>query len=313
MTLDRATLAFRMNLIAALDDDTLYVAGVATELEERDVPHTIIWERVEGEWRRFQWKNRTYAMTAYVERGDAWSVYLGYEGTLKVRGRVGGSREEVLEGGPDGPSSLRTVSCIRALSERLLVCGMRRMVYARSRAGGPWQRLDGGLRLERSDLALAGLYGIDADDSGRMYAVGIGGEVWLGQGGVWRLLDVPTKLTWLSVRCLPGGEVVAGGELGALWILKDDVWREIPHAYRDETFHCIEYFGQRCFVISGSGACYELSLASDLALSPWTPEGLGCVSSAWHTSERIWFVGESRIMSLGHGGWRDESPPTALM
>jgi hypothetical protein len=96
---------FNFSFGAALDDGTLYMAGVARELEDREVHHTIIWERVQGVWKRYQWKNRTYSMTAYTSdsRGNT-VVCMGFEGTIKVRSTVHGSIEEVVEA-DDGPSS----------------------------------------------------------------------------------------------------------------------------------------------------------------------------------------------------------------
>lgn len=304
---------FDFSFAAALDDDSLYLAGTARELEERDVPHTILWERLDGQWKRYQWKNRSYAIAAYECDGGRTGVYMGYEGTLKVRSTVHGSSEEVLEGGDDAPSSLRTVSSIRVVGTQLYVSGMRRMVYRRPLGDKTWSRFDDHMRQSRKDLDLAGLYSIDGRAESDLFAVGIGGEVWHCAGDAWRQLDSPTNLTLLAVRCLPGRQVVMAGERGALWVGDERGWAEVDHSFRDETFSCVEVWQGRCFLCSETGKAYELTLSRTPALSPFAVDGMSTVSWISATGQRAWFTGGNAVMSLSDGGWRDESPPASLL
>lgn len=304
---------FAFTYCAALDDGPLYLAGVARELEDADVPHTIIWERIGGVWKRHQWKNRTYAMAAYPNAGAGTAVYLGFDGTLKVRNPNLGSSQEVLEGGDDAPSSLRTVSAIRVIGDQLVVVGMRRMVYVRGLAGSSWERLDHGTRLDRSEVELAGFYAVDGTAADHLYAVGIGGEVWNHTSTGWTQLDSPTESTHLAVRCLGDGRVVVGGERGSLWILSDGEWKEVAHPWRDEVFSCIETWGERCFIASDSGAVFELSTGDDLLLQPFEVPAMSAVSWMASTASMLWFVGRNGVRSLSAASWCDESPPSELL
>jgi hypothetical protein len=303
---------FSFSFGAALNENHLYVAGVANELEDRDVPHTILWERLNGEWKRYQWKNRTYAMAAYSHDGGGTVIYMGYEGTLKVRSSVHGSSEELLELGDEGPSSLLTVSSIRVVGDQLYVSGTRRMVYRRPLSGLTWSRFDNGLRQKRSDLKPTALYSIDGHDPLHLYAVGMGGEIWRYVQVAWHQIDSPTNLTLLTVRCLPSERVVVGGEKGALWVSDGMSWSEVAHTFAEETFSCVEHWCGRCFVASDAGNAYELKLGATPSLVALPIDGLPSVSWISATASRIYFVGSSSVVSLGDNGWQDESPPISL-
>ena len=297
----------------ALDDDSVYVAGTADELEDRDVHHTIIWERLGGDWKRYQWKNRSYGIAGYALEGAGTSVYMGYEGTVKVRSAIRGSSEEVVESGNDGPSSLRTISSIRVVGDHIYVSGMRRMVYRRPLNGAIWSRFDAGVRLGRADLAIAGLYSIDGHDPLHLHAVGIHGEIWQYVQSTWFRVDSLTNLALMAVRCLPSGVVVAGGEKGALLVGDRGRWTTVTHSFVDETFRCIEWWKDRCFIGSDNGVLYELLLGDSPRLNPLAVDGMPRVSWIAATKQRAWFFGGNSALSLGDDGWRDESPPAALL
>lgn len=156
---------FAFTYAAAAADGSLYVTGIVRELEAQDIHHVILWERIAGEWKRYQWKNRCYGLAIYPEAGNPSAAYLGCEGTLKVRSQVKGSSIQTLEVGDDAPSSLRSVTCIRQIGESLFVVGMRRMVYRRGLEDATWTRFDAGLRQLRTDSTIAGLRSIDGSSS----------------------------------------------------------------------------------------------------------------------------------------------------
>lgn len=304
---------FRFSYCAALDDGSLYLVGVALELEDRDVPHSILWERIDGRWNRYQWKNRSYGLLAYARRDNRTAIYLGYEGTLKVRSTINGSSEEVLDVGADGPSSLRTVSTIRAVGDSLFVAGVRRMVYRREDLGSAWSSFDAGLRQPRRDTSLAGLYGIDGSSTNEMLGVGIRGEVWRFDGNAWANLPSPTNLTFLAIRHMGSHRYVLGGELGSLWMFSGNAWQEVEHNHREESFTCIESWQGRCFLSTESGAVFELALSGKLEITRFDVPGIERVSWISTTSQRLWFAGEHAVMSFGGDGWTDESPPAHLL
>lgn len=303
---------FQLTYGAALGE-SVYVAGVALELEDKDVPHTILWERVGGQWRRYQWKNRTYGMVAYANVGAGTAAYLGYEGTLKIRSEALGSSEERLEPSDDGPSSLRTVSGIRVIGSQLFVVGMRRMVFQRALTSSSWARADAGVRQERSDLSLAGFYSIDGPSEELLYAAGMRGELWRREGATWDRLESPTQATLSSVRSLGDDRLAVGGERGALWLRERGRWHEVAHSLGAESFGCIERWRDRTFVCSEAGALFELALDGAPRLERTAAPGVARVSWLAATAEKLWVFGTSQVVSLSDQGWRDESPPEALL
>lgn len=307
------TRPFRLSFCSALEDGSLFVAGIALELEDRDVAHTILWERIDGSWQRLQWKNRTYGMIAFARAGDRTAVYMGYEGTIKLRSSLNGSTTEVVDGGPDGPSSLRTISTIRHFGDHLYVCGMRRMVYRRGIDSASWSPIDTGLRQGVRDTALAGLYGFDGSAAHNLVAAGIGGEVWHFDGNAWSAISSPTNLTLLAVRHISDERYVLGGELGGIWVLDAKRWIEIEHAHRNESFTCIDRWQGRCFLSTESGMAFELVLADKFEIRPFVVPEIERVSWMTSTAQRLWVVGENKIMSLGEDGWTDESPAAHLL
>lgn len=310
---DSRTSPFALNFGAALDDGTLFVCGVSLELEDRDVLHTIIWERYAETWQRYQWKNRTDGIAAHFVDGGATAVYMGFEGSLKVRSKLLGSSEERVEIKGDGPSTLRPLSTIRIIGDHLYVAGMRRMVYRRPLVGGAWARFDDGLRLKKGDLTIAGLNAIDGYDQQDLYAAGMNGEVWRYTASGWRRVDAPTNLDLFAVCCFDDRYVVVAGEKGALLVGKDDQWTALSHSFKDEVFTCIERWNRRCFVCSDAGSLYELILGASATLVPMILEQTPSVAWIAASASRVYFVGTRSIVSLGDDGLRDESPPTALM
>ena len=299
---------FSFSHIAALDSGSLYLTGIVNELENNDVKHTILWERIDGVWKRYQNNNRTYGLCAYSTHGEDTAIYMGYEGTLKVRGTVQGSRVEILDDSADGPSSLRSISSIRNINGNLFIAGMRRMVFARHINESVWRRFDDGLVLKKSDLEIAGIYAIDGFSTSDIYAVGLGGEIWKFSNEKWNLLNSKTDRTLLTIRCISNGLVFVGGENGILLISENDCWTKIEHSFQDETFRCIEYWNNRCFVSSDNGIVYELFLNESPRLEVFKIDSLPFTSWMTITTDRIWFAGNNTIMSLGIDGWRDDSP-----
>jgi hypothetical protein len=294
-------------------DGSLYVTGVVVELEDKDVRHAILWERVNGEWKRYKWNNRCYGLVTYLDSSKPCAVYLGYEGTLKVRGQVKGSTVQALEVGDDGPSSLRSVTCIRQIGNQLFVVGMRRMVYRRGLEEIDWHRFDDGMRLLQSDDAIAGLRSIDGTTSDHLVAVGLDGEIWSCTCGVWRQEESPTNIRLATIRYVGAGKYVIGGAEGVLLVGNASHWHAVTHSYGYETFRCIEGWAGRCFVCSESEQLFELHLDDVPRLELLPLKVLPTVNWVAATEERAYFLGRNCLWSLGADGWRDESPPSDLM
>jgi hypothetical protein len=296
----------------AATDDSVYVVGVVSELEDQDVNHAIFWERIAGEWCRYKWNNRCHGLATYTEASRPSAAYLGYEGTLKVRSQVTGSRVEVLETGPDTPSSLRSVSCIREIDNHLFVVGMRRMVYRRSLTDTQWHRWDAGLRLPLADDAIAGLRSIDGASSTQLVAVGLEGEIWIYSDGCWAQDSSPTTSRLAAIRHVGEGRYVIGGAEGTLLVGTPGQWRMVTHGFENHTFRCIEQWDGRCFICSDNEELFELHLGQEPSLEqPPSPQPKVNWISA--TADRAYFLSRDSLWSLSADGWQDESPPAALL
>jgi hypothetical protein len=187
------------------------------------------------------------------------------------------------------------------------------MVYRRRLDEASWSRFDDGMRLQRSDPAIAGLRSIDGEAADRLVAVGLEGEVWAHANGVWRLEDSPTNIRLAVVRHVGGGEYVAGGADGTLVLGRPGRWQLLTHDLGPETFRCIECWSGRCFVGTESGTVFEMALGPKPSLRPLALSTPGFV--AWMTSakDRIYFLGRNNLQSLDATGWRDDSPPPGLL
>lgn len=234
------TTPFLFTFCDPADDGSLYLTGVVKELEDGDVAHAMLWERIAGQWMRYQWSNRCYGLATYVDAGRPTAAYLGYDGVLKVRSQVHGSTVQTLEVGNDTPSTLRTVTCIRAIGDQLFVVGMRRMVYRRSFTESSWHRFDAGMRVPLADHAIAGLRAIDGGSPSELVAVGLDGEIWSYSGHAWRQEDSPTNIRLADVRCVDSRSYVIGGADGVLMVGEPGRWQMVDHEFSSETFRRIE-------------------------------------------------------------------------
>jgi hypothetical protein len=71
----------------ALNRGAVYIEGVVDSLDDQAVLHTIVWERLEQDWRQYMIENRTYGMAAFDANGVRTVVYLGGDGRLKTQRR----------------------------------------------------------------------------------------------------------------------------------------------------------------------------------------------------------------------------------
>lgn len=137
--------------------------------------------------------------------------------------------------------------------------------------------------------------------SQQLIAVGSRGELWSFQGN-WQRDASAIDADFFDVRRV-GERFVIGGD-GVLLVGDVGDWQVVKH--EGERFVSIERWNERCFVAAESGRTFELR---DGVLLPLEVEAHRLAA----TTERIFFVGRTQLRSLGADGWRDESPPAALM
>lgn len=93
------------------------------------------------------------------------------------------------------------------------------------RMGGQWSRIQGGEReAAKENLPL---FDIEADPSGKLWAVGDQGRIVEFDGSIWREHDSGTQANLRAVLPLPDGRVMAAGDNGTLLILEDGHWTTV--------------------------------------------------------------------------------------
>lgn len=302
---------FHLSFGTVSADDELSLAGVALELDDRDVPHTILWEQRNQTWQRLQWNNRSYDVASYPRDGHT-TIYMGWDGRLKIRTAAGGSREELVAT-DDGPSRLRTLHGIRVIDEYIYVIGMRRMVYRRKLDDTEWQRFDDGLRIPLAELATTALTDIDGND-GELITVGTH-EVWRYRQGHWHLIPAPTEARWHSVRVLGDSTLIAGNysahSPGELWLLQQDQWHPVAHEFGEQTWVRIERWRDRVFLVAAQGGLFEFIRAPQPNLQLVGPADF---RANWLTSNdhALYAIGDTTVIRFDGTTWHDVPLPTSV-
>ena len=289
----------------------LSLAGVVLELEDRDVPHTILWEQRNQNWQRLQWKNRSYAVTTYPRDGHT-TVYMGWDGRLKIRTAAGASREEIVDA-DDGPSSLRTLHAIRVIGEYLYVVGMRRMVYRRKLDDTVWQRCDAGMRIGMSELTTTALNDIDGRDD-ELIAAG-SEEVWRWRNGHWQQIATPTAARWHSVCVLDDAVLISGNysaySEGQLWLWEQEQWHQVAHTFGEQRWRRIERWRDRVFLVAEQGGLFEFERGPQPTVRKVGPTDF---RASWLTSnaDALYAIGDTTVVKFDGTTWHDVPLPPSV-
>jgi hypothetical protein len=295
-------------IFGALNAGAVYIAGVVDELDDRNVPHTIIWERLAQGWQRYVIRNGSRGLAAFDSNGVRTVVYMGADGRLKTRDENGTSREERVDAGDDAPSPLRSLTAIRVIGDHLYVGGMRRMLYRCALDGRVWERLDEGLRQSLEDPEIAGVLSFDGYSAQELYAVGFNGEIWWRDAGHWLRIDSPTSARLTAVRCTSAGVCFVGGAQGVLLVGRGNQWSVIDHEFGAETFFCIEGACGRWFLCADSGKVYEIIAGSSYALQRFEVPAAEVVSWIAADASALLFVGTKNVMQYDGQNWADVTP-----
>ncbi len=292
-------------------DGDLSLAGVVLELEDQDVPHTILWEQRNQSWQRLQWKNRSYAVTTYPRDGHT-TVYMGWDGRLKIRTAAGGSREEIVDA-DDGPSRLRTLHAIRVIGEYIYVVGMRRMVYRRKLDDKAWQGYDEGIRIPMSELTITALNDIDGGND-ELFAVG-SEEVWRWRAGHWQQIAPPAEARWHSVCVLDDAVLISGNysaySPGQLWLFEQEQWHQVAHEFGEQRWIRIERWRGRVFLVAEQGGLFEFVRAPQPSLRSIGPSDF---RAGWLTSnaDALYAIGDTTVFKFDGAAWHNVPLPPSV-
>ena len=294
--------------VGAIDDpDHLFIAGVEIELEDRDVPHAILFEYSAGEWSAWSVEFRLAGVACHSGNGFEFFA-VGIDGQVEVT-VPDDAWDETIDRSDDGPSDLRALSVVRIVGRHLYVAGMRRQVYRRLLGvRDSWERYDVGCLVPTVAKEVAGFNGLHGQGESCIYAVGYAGNIWYCQSGAWTQINSPTNLRLEVVYELASGDVLIGGVEGILLRGGRSGFRLIDHGATQDTFVSIaEAFG-RIWLSTEVGGLFVLD--GD-ALVPEQPpalaeEGGGRLQAV---GQLLLYVGNQVAAVRDAKDWRDVTPP----
>jgi hypothetical protein len=238
------------------DKDRLYMGAVDVDLEEEDVYHGYVLRWQAGQWGNWSISHRIYALGVYDTPKGRTSMVMAPDGQVQI-GDADGFRWEDVDPHGDGPSERRPLTCLRQIGQHVFAVGMSRMGYRRPLAGGPWERIDAGLRVSHDSTEITGLLAVDGFDENDIYAVGFHGQMWHFDGR-WHPVQSLTNLKLECVRCASDGRVYVAGSHGVLLRGRGATWEIIPQEATEETFWGMEHAFGKLHLSTANGHLYRL-------------------------------------------------------
>jgi hypothetical protein len=227
----------------------------------------------------------------------AW-IAVGVNGqALVVEGTLG--REEPIGEGEEAAGRIGFLRAARSIEGRAYAVGMCRQVYCRTDEG-VWQRIDRDCRRPSGDWSIVGFESIDGFAANDLYAVGLQGEIWHGDGVRWSRIDSPTNVILTQVCCAEDGIVYACGRKGMLLKGRADRWEVIEHSIHGDDFWGMAWFKGRLFIAT----LYYLCVFDGANVVLVTADG--SPSSAYHlsaTADRLWSIGPHEVSTFDGTDW----------
>lgn len=228
---------------------------------------------------------------------------------------VGG---EIHSAGPDGQSitSLSTngeepvergvLRDIRVVGDDVYVVGLGRQVFRRQ-GDGPWIRIDFDVIQSKGSEEIAGFESVDGFGSNEVYAVGMGGDIWLFDSQVWRKIDGATNLILSKVLCAPDGKVYIGGQLGTLIEGRGAAWQLIGLEFTTETIWDLAWFDGALWISTIAGLYRYFRGGFEVV-----EVGLGGNPSYRYlsaTTDTLWSIGSDDLLVYQSGEWSQVPKP----
>lgn len=303
------TKTFGYTFCCALREDKCYIASVATELEDQDVEHAILFEEFSDDWERWSFDHRLAGIAAYQEDGTDKLVTVGIDGFVETVDADGADEAQIFaSAGERSPSRLCALRCVRIIGDHVYAAGNARLVFRRRLSDHSWTRWDHGCALPLTSSAIASFHAIDGDESGWLVAVGLGGEVWSCDRGVWQQRNSPTDVRLEAVQSLGERRFIAAGALGTIVVGGEDGLRVIEHDATRQTFCSLASAFGRVYLCTDQGDLFQLSgtgqltpVETGLAPSP----GGGCLS---YCDGRLLFCCDTAVLSFDSTHWTELRP-----
>jgi hypothetical protein len=269
------------------------------ELAKQRIDHAFVVTWNGKDWDEQHTLTWSVAGLCWITRPRPAWVAVGANGTaLVVEGTV--AREEPLGEGEEAAGRVGFLRGVRSIAGRAYAVGMCRQVYRRP-DDGRWHRIDQGCRRPTGDYSMVGFESIDGFSEDDLYAVGLRGEIWHGDGVRWTRVETPTNAILTQVCCAGDGLVYACGRQGILLKGRGDRWEVIEQQVAADDLWGLAWFEDRLFISS----LYYLGVYDGRELTLVTVEG--APSSCYHlsaTTDRLWSIGPREVATFEGGAWQ---------
>lgn len=291
---------------AVLRRDRIYLAGVALEFEDQDVPHAILFERDDAAWNHWSFEHRLAGIACYRRDGVDTLLTVGQDGFVEAVDTEGADEERVAAD-DEWPSRQRPLYCVRLIDGVVHAAGGGRQVHRRAIDAHRWERCDIGCRVEFGGGDAGSFHDIDGRDAAHLLAVGSQGALWRCDDGRWTRIAAPTDASLETVVHLGAGRYLAAGANGTLLLIDDDGVRPIAQDTTRETFCGSATAYDSVFLCSDQGSLFRLDgdilQRVDVPLQP-APGG------GWlhHADGLLLFVTDMQALSFDGTRWQLLSP-----
>jgi hypothetical protein len=227
------------------------VTAVIDEYAEDNLDHTMMFRRIDGQWKHRLIDN-SIGSVCFIEEPELKILNMGVNGEITVATLPGVTTEQVGSS-EQGTSYSVLLRCIRKIGTHVYVAGMARRVYRRE-APNRWIAIDQGVFVPREQREGAiGFNSIDGLHEQAIYSVGYRGEIWFFDGNKWIPQETSTNIVLTGVKCIPNEEVYACGMAGIILRGKTDRWEIIEQDITKEDFWGITYFHENIYLSNYDG------------------------------------------------------------
>lgn len=291
---------------AVLRRDRLYIAGVALEVEEQDVPHAILFARQGDALDTWSFEQRLAGLVGVPLEGVDTAVTVGEEGYVEWTDDDGAAEDRIGDEDPASwPNRLRRLRGVRQIDGVLYAFGAGRQVHRRALDEAAWARCDAGCRVVAGSGDPSSVHDLDGSGQHDLLAVGSGGALWRRTGADWSALPTATDDA-LHCVCRSADGYVAAGDRGTVLVIDGARVHAVAHAHGEHTFCGIAPAFGRVYLCSEAGALFQLQgqVLSPVDVAP-DPQGGGHLSSA--DGVLLW-VTAAQVRSFDGTHWRDITP-----
>jgi hypothetical protein len=218
----------------------------------------------------------------------------------------GGSTVEIIDPSGAGPNFLRWLWEIRPIGRSVYAAGMLRMVYRRL-GPGKWVSCNRGAEVTSPDEVDAGFRSIDGFAEDDLIAVGLHGEIWLGDGRGWSRVDSPTNVRLDRVRCVAPGLAYACGAAGVILRGEGHRWSAVDQSETEDTFWDMAYFAGRLYLAT-TRALFVLD-GDELARVEMIPDREITTEFVDAGPQTLWSVGRNDMVTFDGSQWVILAPP----